>query len=152
MVTLAAVVVSGFCMVRYSWKPPPTLPPAIYHVVLAGGTLGRRLVLSRTGVVVGAAFVSEEHVKTLTISRRASNGMTTMGERVQILHLWPLKEEVHGIIGLLSSLSGLCWHRMQFQRLGREKLVRQRDSVFFENGDVHGFKFSTTGKGIETGR
>ena len=40
MVTLAVTDGSGFCMVRYSWKPPPTLPPSKYQVVLAGVAAG----------------------------------------------------------------------------------------------------------------
>src|SRR5438034_9111200 len=34
--TFVTLIGSGFCSVRYSWKPPPTLPSAKYQLVLAG--------------------------------------------------------------------------------------------------------------------
>ena len=91
MVTAASVVMSGFWMVRYSWKPPPTLPPSIYHVVAAGGVFGMVLLLSRICVLTGAAFAAEEIVNTTAMSRRASNEMIVKGYMRRTLRIGPLK-------------------------------------------------------------
>ena len=54
--TLQALTGSGFCMVKYSVKPWPTLPSAKYHVGCTGpgGRLGRGVPVGvGDGVVVG---------------------------------------------------------------------------------------------------